>query len=253
MENLARVRRQLLLRSDPRAAPDRLGVSFVHRACPVAGRDRLVRVLIVDDHTLVRAGLARLLQGFAGVDVCAEASRADEALDLALIHRPDVVLMDLSLPGRSGIEAMTAIRAELPVTRVLIMSMHDDAQHVRSALERGAAGFVVKDAAPLELELALRTAAGGEVFLSPRLSSRMMAPLLGKPKAAGVESLSNRQRQILGMIGRGLSSKEIGAELGISVKTVETHRARMMEALGCRRANELVLLAARQGVGQSDL
>ena len=115
---------------------------------------------------------------------------------------------------------MTAIRAELPVTRVLIMSMHDDAQHVRSALERGAAGFVVKDAAPLELELALRTAAGGEVFLSPRLSSRMMAPLLGKPKAAGVESLSNRQRQILGMIGRGLSSKEIGAELGISVKTI---------------------------------
>lgn len=206
-----------------------------------------MRVLIVDDHTLVRAGLSRLLQGFDAVDVCAEASRADEALDLALIHRPDVVLMDLSLPGRSGIEAMAAIHAELPATRVLIMSMHDDSQHVRSALERGASGFVVKDAAPLELELALRTALAGEVFLSPRLSSRMMAPLLGRPKGDGVESLSNRQRQILDMIGRGLSSKEIASDLGISVKTVETHRARMMEALGCRRANELVLLAARQG------
>ncbi|MDC7807321.1 response regulator transcription factor [Luteimonas sp BLCC-B24] len=206
-----------------------------------------MRVLIVDDHTLVRAGLSRLLQGFDAVDVCAEASRADEALHLALIHRPDVVLMDLSLPGRSGIEAMAAIHAELPATRVLIMSMHDDSQHVRSALERGASGFVVKDAAPLELELALRTALAGEVFLSPRLSSRMMAPLLGRPKGDGVESLSHRQRQILDMIGRGLSSKEIASDLGISVKTVETHRARMMEALGCRRANELVLLAARQG------
>ena len=204
-----------------------------------------MRVLIVDDHTLVRAGLARLLQGFSGVDVCAEASRADEALDLALIHRPDVVLMDLSLPGRSGIDAMTAIHAELPLVRVLIMSMHDDAQHVHSALERGAAGFVVKDAAPLELELALRTALAGEVFLSPRLSSRMMAPMFGREKAVGVDALSPRQRQILGMIGRGLGNKEIGAELGISVKTVETHRARMMEALGCRRATELVLLAAR--------
>ena len=204
-----------------------------------------MRVLIVDDHTLVRAGLARLLQGFGGVDVCGEASRADEALDLTLIHRPDVVLMDLSLPGRTGIEAMAAIHAELPATRVLIMSMHDDTQHVRSALERGAAGFVVKDAAPLELELALRTALAGEVFLSPRLSSKIMAPLFGRPKAGGVDALSNRQRQILDLIGRGLSSKEIGVELDISVKTVETHRARMMEVLGCRRANELVLLAAR--------
>ena len=204
-----------------------------------------MRVLIVDDHTLVRAGLARLLQGFGDVDVCGEASRADEALDLALIHRPDVVLMDLSLPGRSGIEAMVAIRNELPATRVLIMSMHDDSQHVRTAIERGACGFIVKDAAPLELELALRTAMSGQVFLSPRLSSRMMAPMFGREKAVGVDALSPRQRQILGMIGRGLGNKEIGAELGISVKTVETHRARMMEALGCRRANELVVLAAR--------
>ncbi len=206
-----------------------------------------MRVLIVDDHTLVRAGLTRLLQGFDGVDVCGEASRADEALDLSLIHRPDVVLMDLSLPGRNGIDAMASIHAELPGVRVLMMSMHDDAMHVRSALERGASGFIVKDAAPLELELALRTAMSGEVFLSPRLSSRMMAPLFGREKAgaSGIDALSPRQRQILGMIGRGLSNKEIGAELGISVKTVETHRARMMEALGCRRANELVLLAAR--------
>ncbi|MGY0633005.1 response regulator [Luteimonas sp. A478] len=204
-----------------------------------------MRVLIVDDHTFVRAGLVRLLQGFDNVDVCGDASRAEEALDLSLIHRPDVVLMDLSLPGRNGLEAMADILAELPDIRVLIMSMHDDPLHVQAALEQGSAGFIVKDAAPLELELALRTAHAGEVFISPRLSSRMMAPLFARGKAEGVDALSPRQRQILGMIGNGLGNKEIGAQLGISVKTVETHRARMMEALGCRRATELVLLAAR--------
>ncbi|MBB3344462.1 response regulator transcription factor [Luteimonas sp. RC10] len=205
-----------------------------------------MRVLIVDDHTLVRAGLDRLLQGFDEVDVCAQASSADEALTLSLAHRPDLVLMDLSLPGRSGIEAMVAIHAQLPATRVLIMSMHDDAQHVRSAIERGAAGFIVKDAAPMELEVALRTAFTGELYLSPRLSSRLMAPMFGRPVQGGVDALSRRQQQILDLIGRGRSSKEIAAELAISIKTVETHRARMMETLGCRRANDLVLLAARQ-------
>ncbi|WP_407354609.1 response regulator [Luteimonas sp. R10] len=204
-----------------------------------------MRVLIVDDHTLVRAGLTRLLQGFAGIDVCAEASNAEQSIDLAMLHRPEIVLMDLSLPGRSGLDAMSAILDALPATRVVMMSMHDDAVHVRDALSRGAAGFVVKDAAPLELELALLTAARGEVFLSPRLSTKMMAPLFGRDKPVGVAALSPRQRQILGQIGRGFSSKEIAADLGISVKTVETHRARMMEALGCRRATDLLLLAAR--------
>ena len=208
-----------------------------------------MRVLIVDDHTFVRAGLVRLLQGFDDVQVCGDASHAAEAVDMSLVHRPELVLMDLSLPGRSGLDAMEDILAELPATRVLVMSMHDDPMHVRAALERGAAGFIVKDAAPLELELALRTAAAGQVFVSPRLSARMMAPLLGRGKAQGVDALSPRQRQVLSMIGSGLGNKEIGAELGISVKTVETHRARMMEVLGCRRANELVLLAARYGGG----
>ncbi|WP_028917076.1 response regulator transcription factor [Pseudoxanthomonas sp. J35] len=204
-----------------------------------------MRVLIVDDHTLVRAGLSRLLQTFQGVDVVAEASDADQAVDLAAMHRPDLVLLDLSLPGRTGLEALSGILERAPGTRVVMMSMHDDPMHVRDALDRGAAGFVVKDAAPLELELALRAAAAGEMFLSPRISSKMMAPLLARSRPAGVAGLPPRQREILGQIGRGLSSKEIAAALGISVKTVETHRARMMEALGCRRASELVLLAVK--------
>ncbi len=204
-----------------------------------------MHVLIVDDHTLVRAGLSRLLQAFPGMQVVAEASNAEQALQLTLQHRPDVVLMDLSLPGRSGLEALSDIRTRLPQARVVVMSMHDDSAHVRDALDRGAAGFVVKDAAPQELELALRAAHAGQVFLSPQISARMLAPMLGHERPGGIAGLSPRQRQILRQLGKGQSTKEIAADLGISVKTVETHRARMMEALGCRRANELLLLAAR--------
>lgn len=204
-----------------------------------------VRLLIVDDHTLVRAGLTRLLEGFADIEVVAEASTAEQAIALAQEHHPDVVLMDLSLPGRSGLEALSEIRTQLPATRVVMMSMHDDANHIRDALDRGAAGFVVKDAAPQELELALRAAHAGQVFLSPQISAKMLAPLLTRAKPAGIPGLPPRQRQILRLIGNGFSTKEVAAELGISVKTVETHRARMIEALGCRRASDLMLLAVR--------
>ncbi|MCH1909404.1 response regulator transcription factor [Stenotrophomonas sp. Y6] len=204
-----------------------------------------MRVLIVDDHTLVRAGLCRLLQTFGGVMVVGEASNADQALELAVLHRPEVVLMDLSLPGRSGLEALSDIRRRVPQARVVMMSMHDDTAHVRDALDRGAVGFVVKDAAPQELEIALRAAHSGQVFLSPQISTRMLAPMLGRERPTGIAALSPRQRQILRQLGNGRTTKEIAAELGISVKTVETHRARMMEALGCRRANDLLLLAVR--------
>ena len=204
-----------------------------------------MHVLIVDDHTLVRAGLCRLLQGFADVQVIAEASNAEQALELAQQHHPDVVLLDLSLPGRSGLEALSDIRKHVPQARVVMMSMHDDTAHVRDALDRGAVGFVVKDAAPQELEVALRAAHSGQVFLSPQISTRMLAPMLGRERPTGIAALSPRQRQILRQLGNGRTTKEIAAELGISVKTVETHRARMMEALGCRRANDLLLLAVR--------
>jgi DNA-binding NarL/FixJ family response regulator len=159
--------------------------------------------------------------------------------------RPDIVLLDLSLAGQSGLDAIAPLRKLLPQVRIVIMSMHDDQAHVRDAMERGCSGFIVKDAAPVELELALRAAAAGQVFLSPQVSA-MFAPASPKPRpTTGIAALPPRQREILRELGRGLSSKEIAAALGISVKTVETHRARMMETLGCRRANELLLLAAR--------
>ncbi|WP_269791838.1 response regulator transcription factor [Stenotrophomonas sp. Iso1] len=204
-----------------------------------------MRVLIVDDHTLVRAGLSRLLQSFDGIEVVAEASNAEQALEMALFHVPDLILLDLSLPGRSGLDALSDIRERIPHARAVIMSMHDDASHVRDALDRGAVGFLVKDAATAELELALRAAHAGQVFLSPQISAKMLAPLLSRARPTGIAALSPRQRQILRYLGNGQTTKEIAAELGISVKTVETHRARMMEVLGCRRANDLLLLAVR--------
>ncbi len=205
----------------------------------------MIRVCLVDDQTLVRQGIRSLLALDDGIEVVAEATDGRQAVEMIPQVAPDVVLMDLSLPGRSGLEALSDIRRKVPQARVVMMSMHDDTAHVRDALDRGAVGFVVKDAAPQELEIALRAAHSGQVFLSPQISARMLAPMLGRERPTGIAALSPRQRQILRQLGNGQTTKEIAAELGISVKTVETHRARMMEALGCRRANDLLLLAVR--------
>lgn len=205
-----------------------------------------MRVLLADDHTLVRAGIRRLLESFGDFEVVAEARSGRETLELAHLHRPDVALLDLSMPDGNGLETTARLREQLPTVAIVIMSMHADLAHVREALDRGARGFVVKDGAVAELELALRAAAMGQTFLSPEISGRMVDSLIrGGQRQEGVQALSPRQREILSRIGRGESTKEIASALGISVKTVETHRTRMMETLGCRRAAELLRFAIR--------
>lgn len=205
-----------------------------------------MRVLICDDHTLIRAGLRRLVESFDGIEVVAEAASADEAVIRARQSLPDVILLDLSMPGRNGFEALAELRRTCPESAVVIMSMHDDASHVREALARGAIGFVVKEAAPAELEIALRAAVVGRTFLSPQVSApQLMTNRSPPPGSGGAYALPPRQREILGAIGAGHSTKQIAADLGISVKTVETHRARLMEALGCRNAAELLRTALR--------
>ena len=203
-----------------------------------------MRVLICDDHTLVRAGLRRLLESFDGIDVVAEAANGDEAVIKARQHLPDAILLDLSMPGRSGFETLDELRKVVPESPVVIMSMHDDPTHVRAALSRGASGFVVKEAAPAELEIALRAAVGGRPYLSPQVSAPQ---LQGARKAApvGVDALPRRQHEILLALGAGRTTKQIAADLGISAKTVETHRARIMETLGCRNSVELLRMALR--------
>ena len=178
-----------------------------------------MRVLICDDHTLIRAGLRRLVESFDDVQVVAEAASADEVVIRAREHQPEAILLDLSMPGRSGFEA----------------------------LARGASGFVVKEAAPAELEIALRAAAAGRTYLSPQVSApQLRGNRPDKPDTReAADALPPRQREILAMLGQGRTTKQIAGDLGISVKTVETHRARMMEALGCRNAMELLRTAMR--------
>jgi DNA-binding NarL/FixJ family response regulator len=205
----------------------------------------LIRVLICDDHTLVRAGLRRLVDSFDGIEVIGEASTADEAVQRAKQMLPDVVLLDVSMPGRSGFDALAELRQNQPDTAVVIMSMHDDSLHVREAMQRGASGFVVKEAAPAELEVAIRAAAAGRTFLSPQVfASQLQQP--GMRRSLGdIDRLSRRQREILDALGAGRTTKQIAADLGLSVKTVETHRSRMMETLGCRNSVELLRMAMR--------
>jgi DNA-binding NarL/FixJ family response regulator len=205
----------------------------------------LVRVLICDDHTLVRAGLRRLVDSFDGIEVVGEASSADEVVQRAKQMLPDVVLLDVSMPGRSGFDALAELRQDQPDIAVVIMSMHDDSLHVREAMQRGASGFVVKEAAPAELEVAIRAAAAGRTFLSPQVfASQLQQP--GMRKSMGdIDRLSRRQREILDALGAGRTTKQIAADLGLSVKTIETHRSRMMETLGCRNSVELLRMAMR--------
>ncbi|MGH8084404.1 MAG: response regulator [Lysobacter sp.] len=203
-----------------------------------------MRVLICDDHTLIRAGLRRLVESFDGIEVVAEAASADEAVLQARATVPDAVLLDLSMPGRNGFEALDELRRVCPDTAVVIMSMHDDASHVREALARGALGFVVKEAAPAELEIALRAAGAGRTYLSPQVSApQLRATTLAR--SDGVDRLPPRQREILAALGAGRSTKQIAGDLGISPKTVETHRARIMDALSCRSSIELLRVALR--------
>jgi DNA-binding NarL/FixJ family response regulator len=205
----------------------------------------LIRVLICDDHTLVRAGLRRIVDSFDGIEVVGEASSADEVVQRARQMVPDVVLLDVSMPGRSGFDALAELRENQPDISVVIMSMHDDSLHVREAMQRGASGFVVKEAAPAELEVAIRAAAAGRTFLSPQVfASQLQQP--GMRKSLGdIDRLSRRQREILDALGAGRTTKQIAADLGLSVKTVETHRSRMMETLGCRNSVELLRMAMR--------
>ncbi len=205
----------------------------------------LIRVLICDDHTLVRAGLRRLVDSFEGVEVVGEASTADEVVQRSRQMLPDVVLLDVSMPGRSGFDALDELRRTQPETAVVIMSMHDDSLHVREAMQRGASGFVVKEAAPAELEVAIRAAAAGRTFLSPQVFSSQLQPPGARKSQGNLDQLSRRQREILDALGAGRTTKQIAADLGLSVKTVETHRSRLMETLGCRNSVELLRMAMR--------
>ncbi len=211
-----------------------------------------IRVLLADDHTLVRAGIRSLLQDL-GVEVVAEAGDGREALELVEEHQPDVVLMDIAMPGLNGLEAAARIAAELPKVRVIMLSMHANEQYALRALRSCAAGYLLKDASATELELALMTVMHGQTYLSPAILRLVTGYVQRTGDGCGSqEGLTARQREMLQLIAEGRSTQEMAQILHISVKTVETHRAQLMERLDIHDIAGLVRYAIRTGLAPLD-
>jgi DNA-binding NarL/FixJ family response regulator len=209
-----------------------------------------IRALLADDHTLVRAGIRGLLQGLPGVEVVGEAEDGHEALRLAEALRPDVVLLDIGMPGLNGLEVAGRLVALDPSIRVLILSMHTSEEYVLRALRAGCAGYLLKRSAVSELEVAVRAVARGETYLSPAVSKQVVDDYVGRTGGAAdpIDALTPRQREILQLVAEGNTSKEIAERLGLSFKTVEAHRAQIMERLGVRDLAGLVRFAVRVGL-----
>jgi DNA-binding NarL/FixJ family response regulator len=211
----------------------------------------LIEVLLADDHALVRAGIRSLLEKLAGIKVVAEAGNGLQALDLVAEHHPQVVLMDIAMPELNGLEATRRMAEEFPEVPVIILSIYSDEEHVYQALRAGASGYLLKDAAIQELEMAIRAVAHGETYLSPPISKPVIMDYVRRTNArpgSSTERLSPRQTQILKLLANGNSTKQIALDLGISSKTVETHRTALMERIGVRDIAGLVRYALKSGL-----
>jgi len=208
-----------------------------------------IRIILADDHTLVRAGFRALFQSIEGIEVVAEASDGREALRLIGVHQPDIILMDIAMAGLNGLEAAARVVQEFPHVRVVMLSMHANEEYVLQALRAGAMGYLLKDASVTELELAIKAVVRNETYLSPAVSKHVVEYVQrigGEPNS--LERLTARQREILQLIAEGRTTQEIAGTLNISVKTVESHRAQLMERLDIHDVAGLVRYAIRMGV-----
>jgi two-component system, NarL family, response regulator NreC len=213
---------------------------------------RRIRILLADDHTLVRQGLRKLLEERPDWEVIAEAGDGREAVRLAEQHKPDVAILDVAMPLLNGIETTRQITRRVPNTRVLVLSMHADEAYVTQILQAGATGYLLKDSADVDLLKAVEEAAHGRSFFSPAIARVMLDDYVRQLADKGVtdryESLSEREREIFQLIAEARTNKEIAALLNVSPSTVETHRAHIMEKLDLHSAAEIVLYAVRRGV-----
>jgi two-component system, NarL family, response regulator NreC len=210
-----------------------------------------VRILLVDDHAVLRAGLRALLEAEPGFQVVGEAGTGEDGVRMTSGTRPDVVVMDLSMPGMGGLEAVRQIAALGQGTRVLVLTMHGEEEHLLPVLEAGGSGYVSKSSADEELIEAIHTVARGDVFLYPSGAKLLLRGLKQKTEPGEedpLERLTDREREVLGYTVEGFSSSEIGKKLFISPKTVDTYRARIMEKLGLRHRSELVRFALQKGL-----
>ncbi len=213
-----------------------------------------IRVLLADDHAVLRTGLKLLLSAQSDIEVVGEAGDGGEAMAKARALRPDVVLMDLTMPGIGGLEATGRIKDESPGIKVLVLTMHDDPSYLRQLLKAGASGYIVKKSADADLLSAIRAAHRGEVFLDSSLAAGLVDEVIRpagprRPRDA-YETLSDREREVLKWVARGHTNQEIAEKLFLSVKTIETYRARLVEKLGLRGRAALVRFAMERGLLQ---
>jgi two-component system, NarL family, response regulator NreC len=208
----------------------------------------VIRVLVVDDHAVVRSGLKLLLAAEDDLEVVGEAGTARDAVFEVRATRPDVVLLDVVMPGESGIEAVPKLLHESPETKVLVLSMQDDPNYVREAFAAGASGYVLKEAADAEVVDAIRQVADGGSYVHPVLGARMVAADAEARAAAAADPLSDREREVLKLLALGHTNQEIAKQLYISVRTAETHRAHIMRKLGLDTRAELVRYAIEHGL-----
>ena len=210
-----------------------------------------MRILVADDHTLMRAGLASLIARLSDMQVVGEASDGRQAMRMVRELKPDMVLMDIAMPGLNGLEAAERIHGLEPQIKIIILAMHANEDYVAQALKAGASGYLLKDAATTELEMALKSVSMGQFYLSPAISRQVVDNYLrGGP--SGLEVLTPRQREILQLIAEGKSTREIADTLHVSVKTVETHRTQLMERLDIYDTAGLVRYAVRKGLVSTD-
>jgi DNA-binding NarL/FixJ family response regulator len=208
-----------------------------------------VRVVLADDHTLVRSGIRRILEAQAGLEVVAEAADGAEALALVQHLAPDVLVLDLNMPGTDGIDVLRAVKGGARPPRVVVLTMHAGREYVARAMRGGADAYLLKDSAVQDLVAAIEAVVDGRRFFSPAIQQLMAELLRGDGVApTGVQALTDREREVLTWLARGLSSKEVAERLAISVRTVETHRANLMHKLGVKSVAVLIQVAIREGI-----
>jgi NarL family two-component system response regulator LiaR len=211
----------------------------------------MIRVLLVDDHAVVREGLRAFLDLQEGIEVAGEAGDGSEGVAAAERLRPDVVLMDLVMPRLDGVGAMRELRRRLPDARVIVLTSFTDEEKLLPALQAGAAGYLLKNAEPAELARAVRAAHAGEALLDPAVAARLLESIAEPADAGPREALTPREREVLALIGRGYANKRIALELGIAEKTVKTHVGHVLAKLGVADRTQAALHAARAGLTRS--
>jgi len=212
-----------------------------------------IRILLADDHAVLRAGLKLLLDGRSDMEVMGEAADGVELLSLAQTHQPDVILLDLTMPRLGGLEVLPLLRQHVPQSRILILTMHDDESYLRQALKAGAAGYVLKKAADVELVAAIQAVMRGDLYIHPTMTKTLLEDMIPERVDRGAiddvwSTLSDREQEVLQLVALGHTSREIADKLFVGVKTIETHRARGMEKLGLRNRASLVRFALARGL-----